>query len=56
MPKELIARFQIKRTYYVSTFGYSEEECFDNLDNIKESDLELSDEEIELVETDYASF
>ncbi len=56
MSKEISARFQITRTYYVTTYGYSEDECFDNLDHVKESDYEFSDEQVELIETDYASF
>ncbi len=56
MSRELSARFEITRTYYVTTYGNSEEECFDNLDHVKEEDYEFSDQQVELIETDYAGF
>jgi 16S rRNA U516 pseudouridylate synthase RsuA-like enzyme len=56
MSKEISARFEITRTYYVTTYGNSEEECYDNLDHVKEEDYEFSDQQVELIETEYAGF
>jgi hypothetical protein len=56
MSKELMATFKVTKTYLVTSFGHSDDECYDNLDYVKEADYELVDEEVELVDTQYASF
>ncbi len=56
MSKELMATFKVTKTYLVTAFGHSDDECYDNLDHVKETDYELVDEEVELVDTQYASF
>jgi len=56
MKREIMARFQVTRTYQVYAYGESEEECYDNLEYVKQDDYEFIDEQIELLDTDYASF
>ncbi len=56
MSKELMATFKVTKTYSVTAFGHSDDECYDNLDYVKAEDYELLDEEVELVDTQYASF
>lgn len=56
MSKELMATFKVTKTYLVTAFGHSDDECYDNLEYVKESDYELVDEDVELVDTQYASF
>jgi hypothetical protein len=56
MSREIVAKFQVTRTYQVFAYGESEEECFDNLEYVKDDDYEFIDEQVELVETEYANF
>lgn len=53
MPREIATTFEITRTYRVTAYGESEDECYDN---INEKDYEFIDEQIEVVDTQYASF
>jgi hypothetical protein len=56
MSKEIMATFQVTKTYRVTAYGQSEEHCYDNLDSIKDEEYELVDEQVELIDTQYASF
>ena len=56
MSKELMATFKVTKTYLVTAFGYSDDECYDNLEYVKEDEYEFVDEQVELIDTQYASF
>jgi hypothetical protein len=56
MSKEIMATFQVTKTYRVTSYGYSEEDCYDNLEFVKDDEYELVDEQAELIDTQYASF
>lgn len=56
MSKELMATFKVTKTYLVTAFGRSDDECYDNLEYVKEDEYEFVDEQVELIDTQYASF
>jgi hypothetical protein len=56
MSKELMATFKVTKTYLVTAFGHSDDECYDNLEYVKEDEYEFVDEQVELIDTQYASF
>lgn len=56
MSKEIMATFQVTKTYRVTSYGYSEEDCYDNLESVKDDEYEFVDEQVELIDTQYASF
>lgn len=52
--RDITARFQVTRTYYVTVLAESEEHAWDVLEHTDYSKYDYCDEQVELLETDYA--
>ena len=52
--REITARFMVTRTYYVTVLADSEEHAWDVLEHTPYENLDYCDEQVELLETDYA--